>query len=123
MNALIIEATEDTPGINFNPDKNTFIISDRSLPENAIGFFQQLYDWLESYFDNPNKKTIFDFKLEYFNTSSAKQIAKILIFLEKLSKKSEVTIRWFYKKGDIDMLYSGSRYSKLISANFELIEF
>lgn len=122
MEPLIIEKTEDTPGIVLNPETNTFEITERSLPENAIDFYQPVFDWLKDYMYNPNDETIFHLKLEYYNTATAKQIAKILMLLEKLSTKSKVVIKWHYDSDDIDMYSSGSRFSKLINLNFEFIE-
>ena len=122
MEPLIIENTEDTPGINFNPSENTFVISDRSWPENAIEFYKPVFVWLEEYFKAPNEKSVFEFKLEYFNTASAKQIAKLLLILEKFSNQSDITIKWHYEKGDFDMLTSGTRYAKLLNIKYEFIE-
>lgn len=123
MEPLFLEGTEDTPEVNFDAEKKIFSISDRSLPENAVDFYKPVFDWLEEYKEIADKEIKFDFKLDYFNTSSAKQITKILLFLEKLALDHEVTIRWFYRKEDVDMLSSGSRYAKLINVKFELIEF
>ncbi|HBF87203.1 MAG TPA: nuclear pore complex subunit [Bacteroidales bacterium] len=122
MNNLLIEATEDTPKVELDLTNNVFRISERSLPENSIEFYQPILNWIEEYSKHPNLKTIFEFRLEYFNTSSAKQIAKILLLLEKLSHDSEVLIKWFYNKDDRDIHSSGTRYSKLINVKFELIE-
>ncbi len=122
MEPLIIEKTEDTPEIRLEPDKDIFRISERSLPENAIEFYQPIFDWINDYYNEPNEKTEFDIKLEYYNTATAKQIAKLLMLLEKVSSKSEVTVRWHYDKDDIDMYDSGARYSKLINIHFEFIE-
>lgn len=119
---LIIEKTEDTPGIYFHPQEEKFIISDRSWPENALKFYKPIFQWVENYFKSPNEQTIFEFRLEYFNTASAKQIAKLLLLLEKYSKKTDITIRWHYDKEDIDMLTSGSRYAKLLNIKYEFIE-
>ena len=123
MNDLIIEATEETPKIHFNQNKNEFIISERSLPENAVEFYVPVFEWIEEYKKNPNSETIFDFKLDYFNTASAKQITKLLLLLEGISKTNQVKVRWYFKKGDLDMESSGLRYDKLIDINFELIEY
>ena len=123
MEPLFLEGTEDTPEVNFDAEKKIFSISDRSLPENAVDFYKPVFNWLEEYKEIAEKEIKFDFKLDYFNTSSAKQITKILLFLEKLALDHEVTIRWFYRKEDVDMLSSGSRYAKLINVKFELIEF
>jgi len=123
MEALIIEKTGDTPTIKLDPANNIFLISDRSLPENANGFYSPVFKWLNSYSENPDTDIVFTFKLEYFNTASAKQIAKILLTLEHLSNKSNVLIKWFYKKGDLDMMSSGLRYSKLLNVKFDIEEF
>lgn len=122
MTPLIIQKTEDTPGIVFDPGKNKFVISDRSWPEDATMFFRPVILWLEEYMQTPNSKTVVDFKLEYFNTSSAKQIARLLLTLEKYSAKTDITIRWHYDKEDTDMLISGSRYAKLLNINYEFVE-
>ncbi len=123
MNDLIIEATEETPRIFFKKNKNIFVISERSLPENAVEFYTPVFEWLEQYKKDTNTETIVDFKLDYFNTASAKQITKFLLMLEKIAKTNKVKIRWFYKKGDLDMQSSGLRYDKLINMEFELIEY
>lgn len=120
---LLIESTEDTPKVIFDVEKKLFEISARSLPENAIGFYEIVLKWLNDYSNAPLDLTVFDFKLEYFNTASAKQLAKILLILESLTKKSKVVINWHYKKEDADMLASGTRFSKLIDLNFNLIEY
>jgi hypothetical protein len=77
--------------------------------------------WLDTFYSNPLPKVEFVFFFEYFNTSSAKQIAKILLFLEKLSHKSEVVILWKYVKNDADMYSTGLRYSKSLSLNFQFL--
>jgi len=122
MEALIINRTEDTPGIEFNPSKGYFMISNRSWPENAIEFYKEVFDWLDEYMKAPNETSIFEFNLEYFNTASAKQIAKLLLLLEKHSKKTNIIIRWHYDKDDLDMLTSGSRYAKLLNIKYEFVE-
>ena len=123
LEKLIIESKEDTPKVILDPASKIFEISARSLPENAIGFYDPVLIWLNNYTLSPIDLTVFDFKLEYFNTSSAKQLAKILLVLESMAKKNKVVINWYYKKEDADMLASGTRFSKLIDLNFNLIEY
>ncbi len=122
LEKLIIESTEDTPKVIFDIENNIFLISERSLPENAIGFYEPILNWLHQYANSPLELTVFDFKLEYFNTASAKQIAKLLLILENIGKKNNVVINWFYKKEDSDMLSSGTRFSKLIDLSFNFAE-
>jgi len=123
MEKLLIQATEDSPRIELDAQNNVFKISERSLPENSVLFYQPVIDWLTEYKKNPNAQTTFEIKLEYFNTSSSKQIAKILLILEEISKKSEVLVKWFYAENDRDIHSSGIRYSKLINIKFDFIKF
>ena len=123
MEKFFVQETEDTPKIEFDPGNKLFEISGRSLPENAIGFYSKTLQWLTEYSLSPIELTVVNFKLEYFNTSSAKQIAKLLLLLEKIAEnKSKVLINWYYYKDDSDMYASGSRFSKLISLNFTFLE-
>ena len=98
-------------------------IKERSLPENAIDFYQPIFEWIYNYVDQPKNVTTFNFKLEYFSTSSAKQITKIFFLLEKLSDNNEVIVNWYYKKEDLDMYSSGLKYSKLTNLKFNLLEY
>ncbi len=123
MKPLIIEATADTPKIHFDPDKKIFEIAGLSLPEDALEFYKPVLEWLEKYAENPLPETVFDFKLEYFNTASSKQLIQILMFLEKLNQKSKVKIRWHYKDIDEDMRDLGEEYSEIIKVDFELVEY
>ncbi len=122
MKTLIIKETEDTPFVKLSPIENHFEISHKSLPENAIAYYDPIFKWLNEYFKSPNKETIFDFKLEYFNTATAKQLAKLLLNLERNSDKTDITVRWHYEKDDLDMQASGLRYAKLINIKFEIKE-
>lgn len=123
MKNLYIEATSDTPKVVFDYDKKYFEISGLSLPEDALEFYKPVMAWLEEYAKNPLPETVFNLKLEYFNTASSKQIIQILLFLEKLNSKSKVKIRWHYKDIDEDMHDLGEEYSEIIKVDFELVEF
>lgn len=120
MEPFIIEKTGDTPEIVLDPQKNIYRISERSLPENANGFYAPVFQWLGQFSENPPAKVDFEFSMEYFNTASAKQIAKILLILEKLSQKTDVTIIWKHKTEDSDMQASCTRYSKLLNVKFQI---
>ena len=94
MNSLVIIETDHTPSVVLDKDAGIFEIAHRSLPENAIDFFDPIINWIKEYAKNPNKITEFSFKLEYYNTATSKQIAKLLLILEELNSnhKSEVKI-------------------------------
>jgi len=123
MEIIHLEATSDTPKVQLDAVMGTFEISQRCFPEDASGFFSPIIEWLKKYANTPNTATHFNFKLEYFNTASSKQLFKILLLLEELSKKNEVIIHWHYNREDLDMLSSGERYSKLVPLKFNMIEY
>ena len=122
MEALFIESTQDTPSIILNKETNTFIIAERSYPEDAFEFYGPILKWVEKYKESPNENTVFDFKLDYFNTTSSKQIFKIMLILEEISKSKKMLIRWHYKATDKEMYTHGEIFSKIITAPFEIIE-
>jgi hypothetical protein len=123
MRPLIIQATEDTPEVIFEPENGIFKISNVSLPENAIEFYAPIIDWLKKYKENPNPKTVFDFNIEYLNTASSKQIFELIFLIDKISDKADVTIRWHYDAIDEDMHSLGIRFTHLVKVKFELVEY
>ena len=120
MEALHIASTEETPEIIFDVENKQLSISGKSLPEDSVAFYTPVFDWLQQFVDEVEEDVEFVFFMEYYNTSSAKQLAKIFLFLEKLNEKVFVQVVWKYKKDDNDMMSSGLRFSKLLTLEFEL---
>ncbi len=121
---LIIEGTKDTPRVILNASEDTFEISGRSFPLNAKGFYAPVLEWLDKYSENPNKKTEFAFKLEYFNTPSSKSITDILKILKIMKDNGhEVTVWWHYEEDDVDILDLGHVFSRTIGIPFEFKEY
>lgn len=124
MDSLLIQKTEDTPQIDFNIETNIFKLTGRSLPENAIDYYKPILDWIDAVLSESfDKEFVFEIKLEYFNTASSKQLAKMLLLIEKFNDANKILIRWFYEKEDNDMLISGNQYSKFLKLEFEFIEY
>ena len=86
MEAIKIKGTEDTPSVVLDAAENFMEISGRSLPEDVSSFYGPILSWLSEYAKSPNPKTVFVFKLVYFNTASSKLILDILMKLEDLTK-------------------------------------
>jgi hypothetical protein len=73
MDNLLIESTKKTPDVAFNVD-GRMRISGRSIPEDASKFYDELFDWVYYYCQNPPESTTFDIELEYFNGGSSKAL-------------------------------------------------
>ena len=124
MSPIIISSTDDTPGIRFDAANEIFEITGRSLPEDVTKFYKPILDWLDEYSQSPNPKTVFDFKLSYFNTASSKIILDILMKLEAMHDAGKnITINWNYPSDDEDMEEAGKEYSEIVSVPIELIEY
>lgn len=122
MNALKIEATDDLPKVIFDDYKGFFEISKRSLPENAVLFYEPLLNYIFEYLKNPKDETTVVFHFDYISTSSTKQIMKIILLFDELSKTKKVNLNWNYDKDDVDMLQTGNRLEKLTCLKFNYAE-
>lgn len=120
MTGLNIEATKATPQIVLDKDSKMFLLKGKSFPEESRSFYAPLFTWLEEYAKDPNEETLFEFKMEYFNSSSSLIILEILNLLDRIHKSGKkVTISWSYLDIDEDMLEAGEEYSDLVSLPFE----
>lgn len=88
---LFIEGTPKTPQIDLNYHTGDLILSGRSIPENAGKLYEAILNWVIEYIKKPRQTTNLRLNLEYFNTSSAIWLAKIV---EKLGtiKESDYTL-------------------------------
>ena len=121
MEPFIKEPTIDTPRVVLNAESGVFEISQMSLPEDAVDFYAPIINWLMEYSENPQKETVFNMKLEYFNTASSKQLIQILLLLGNLKGKTDIKVNWYYKEIDEDMQALGEEYSQIINLPFNLI--
>ena len=124
MNALLIDPSDFSPKVVFDPTKNLFEISGESRPENTSKFYVPLLEWLTQYqsvlywekdkvSNIPTK--VFEFKLDYFNSTSAKFIMDVLMQLDKMAQEGyPIKVKWFFDKRDEDMKESGEEFSKLL---------
>lgn len=129
ISKLIIDKTNTTPEVVFDPEKKIFKISGESRPSDVREFYDQIISWLIDFRQELTKSNDlkypvnFSFNLEYFNSSSAKLILDICKVLSSLKLNGfNVTINWCYDHEDIDMLEVGKELSKIVNVPFEYIE-
>ncbi len=122
MEALRIDPTDDCPSVLLDKSNNKFEISGKSLPEDVVFFYQPILDWLEEYKEAPLDKTIFDFKLVYFNTASSKMILDVLLVLEEIKEEGkDVLVKWHSLSKDEDMQEAGEEYADMVEVDFEYL--
>jgi hypothetical protein len=110
------------PGITLDIDNGIFELYGKSCPENVVEFYQPMMDWLDEYKDHALDKTVFEFRLQYYNTASSKVLFIIMQKLEAVYEAGkEVLIKWIYPEDDEALEEAGEEYDDLIDVPFELI--
>jgi hypothetical protein len=124
METIKILGTDDTPTVILDTENDIFEISGRSLPEDVTAFYDPILNWLDEYASSPNAKTVFIFKLVYFNTASSKLLLDILMKLEEMNEDGKsVLVKWFYPEDDEDMQEAGEEYADIVDVPFEQISY
>ena len=124
MNTIKIMGTDDTPTVILDAENEIFEISGRSFPEDVTAFYEPIIRWLDEYASNPNPKTVFTFKLVYFNTASSKLLLDILMKLEQMHEDGkEMLVRWYYPEDDEDMQEAGEEYADIVDVPFEQVSY
>ena len=132
MKGLNIPETEKSPRIFFDPADYIFEMQGNSRPENVRDFYFPIIYKIRKYFEKVlNKKLVekfsencfkFNFKLDYFNSSSAKFIADILVLIKEFDDEGlNMCINWYFIDGDEDMKEVGEDFSDMISFSFNYI--
>jgi len=100
MESIIIEGHHGTyyiPSVFFDVNTGVCELSGESYLEDTISFFNPLIDWLERFLSSFDKKLTFNFKLDYYNTSSSKCIVDILALLKRYQDYGKtISVNWYY---------------------------
>lgn len=92
------------PQVHFDYQTGKCEISGESYMEETFKFYEPIVTWLRDYI--AEGRTIdFNIKLTYFNTSSSRFILEIIDMLKAYKEKGgNVSVNWYYKEEDPDML-------------------
>lgn len=124
MVPLIVDKTQDTPGIILDPAHGIFEFTGTSMPENTNKFFEPVFKWIEKYISSAHEETIVNFKMDYFNTSSTKSLLDLMIEFKKIAKNGKMLIiNWHVPQDDDDMLEAGKGFSTMVRFPFNFIKY
>jgi hypothetical protein len=119
---LNILANIDTPSVICNNEKGEMFIKGISIPENSMGFYEQIIRWVSEKIDTNKDRFDIHVQLEYFNTSSLKSLLNLMKkAIEKKSENFAVNVKWHYDADDEDMKYRGEELSLILKYPFEYI--
>lgn len=112
----------ETPSCDFNPKTGVMKLQGRSIPKDADAFWNPLLSWFYAYAAEPAPKTVFEFKLIYFNNASSKKLFYLLNKLQAIYNQGiEVEVVWFYAEEDDFMLEVGNDFKSFLNVPFQLV--
>jgi hypothetical protein len=115
------DPSKRTPWIILEPGK--IFIMGRSVPENPGELYRPVHDWIKKYTENYLEKTTIQLGFEYINSSSTKWIFTIIKELAKLKESvKDVSVTWYYEKGDEDMIELGIIIRSLVDCPLVVVE-
>jgi hypothetical protein len=128
MRKLIIDPKSNSPKIILDPEKNFYMIAGESRPPDVREFYAPVLAWLEEFghhltnTDEIVEPVVFNFSLDYFNSSSGKLILDICKHLGGLRTNGKnINVNWHFEKDDFDMLEAGKEISKIVKFPFEYV--
>lgn len=123
MDSFEVSATDRTPGVLFDFEKNHLKLTGESYPEDATRFYAPVFEALHNYLNGlTDEHCRFDFELIYFNSSSAKALIMLMEMLDKAAKAgNRVDVHWFFDPEDDTMEELGEEFGEdLDHASFHL---
>ena len=123
MNAIQIPATTRTPAVDFDFDSGQFSMCGESYPEDVRAFYdepvRQFVNWLTTS-DTP---ICFDFRLVYFNSSTAGILMGLIDQIEEVALDGRVChIRWHHSAEDDNIRELREEFGNdLRATRFELV--
>ncbi len=116
MDNKIIKATELGPEIILETTGN-IKISGKSRMEDASLYYKEMHEWLVNYLQDVNTSITVVLELSYFNSSSAKQLLKLLMSIDEGSVGGKVI--WIYPINNDTLLERGQELEIMLDLPFE----
>ncbi|MCL2699320.1 MAG: DUF1987 domain-containing protein [Defluviitaleaceae bacterium] len=101
---LEIERTKTTPYVLIDEENGYIRFEGESYLEDITGFFKEINEWLEKYLSSGFDGLTFDCAMEYFNSSTTKQIYNMLRLLDKNAIGKNMVVNWIVSNEDDEML-------------------
>lgn len=118
----VIKATANTPFVALEMVNRTLLIKGNSSPEDPNDFYNKVDKLLAYYMAEGRKSLSINFSFDYFNTGSARCLYQLMTQLKEFQEDGmEVTVNWYYKIDDEDMLLSGKNFSSYTQLDLKLV--
>lgn len=122
MSELIIEASSNTPKVQFSLDQKIQSISGLSTPIDSFEFYRPLIQWIEDNQNQLSPDSTFRFELNYFNSSSMKALLWLIQAVANgIEQGKGWTIEWVVTEEDEFMEEAGESFQSLIDVPIAIV--
>jgi hypothetical protein len=118
MENKIINASEFGPEIILDAS-GTVKITGKSRMEDASVFYKVAHEWLADYLKAPQAHTLVHIELSYFNSSSAKQLLKLLMDID--TANCDAKVFWIHPANNDTLLERGQEFEIMLDIPFEYV--
>ena len=102
------QRTASTPYILIDESKSYMKMDGKSFPEKTGEFFSDVNTWLERYLSTDFGTLVFDFAMEYYNSSTLKVLINMIYKMDEVSVgNNKVIINWIADEDDDIAIESG----------------
>lgn len=116
MESKILNATELGPEIVLEK-AGSIAISGKSRMEDASLYYKEAHEWLSNYITEVKTSITVTLDLSYFNSSSAKQLLKLLMTIDEAGMGEKVI--WIYPENNDILLERGQELEIMLDLVFE----
>jgi len=98
------ERTRTSPYVLIDEEKRYMRFEGESYFEDIVGFFKEINEWLQKFITSDFTELTFDCALEYFNSSTTKQIYNILRLMDVNAPGKNIVVNWIVAGEEDEML-------------------
>lgn len=121
MERWIIEPTDRSPSVLLDRQEGLLKLEGRSYPEEGMDFYDPLIMRLKSIQDSDTPIKTIHIRLEYYNSSTSKALAELLVLLGKAKRNNhEVKVIWEYEEEDDGIQEDIDMFIESFDLNFDI---
>jgi SiaC family regulatory phosphoprotein len=123
MKPLMRMQTDTTPYTSFDSKTKKFILSGRSIPDNAEEFYNPIIEWVEAFSRLLSDRAELILNLDFLNIASSKRLLYLLYKVKEMQVNgAKISVVWYFDPVDTDMLEIGKDYQSMLpELNFKFI--
>lgn len=123
MDSIYLKGSKRLPSVILDKKIKKFQISGVSNHCDACDYYRPILEWIDEYTHDPLIKTIFEFKMNYYDSVSSLMIFKVMQKLQNLNDSGkDVLVKWFYDDNDESMIETGYDFKDIFVFDIDLVK-